>query len=376
MKNVKKPTKLVKPKKSAKLKKSSVKSIDPETVAVGAGIGAALLGLAYIGVISPILKKKRIDVEEARENSAVNETARNKLAEKAESVKERTLKLVADIKTVVESYSQKTFTTSTSTNSRRATYKDDSNSVPYQPRRFSFPGLPLFPVWSSQKTSPNKSIPDPTTIASKTSKGPSKTPRILDYKSPSPIFPVFNPKQQADNEEVLEKQKADMKRLRMFAFKSKSSADTSKGLFTKNQKRQIVEFLQKRQDPANYISSIIGHTYLPYSSIKLSALNPIEEHLYVIQSEALGVQDYRIMEGLEKLRKKLRGIPVNMLQMESSSSKNIDGIQAVKTIGFDYSPENSGFEKIYKKSTLQNKLDTLDILEKMEAHNLRLSEKK
>jgi hypothetical protein len=72
--------------------------------------------------------------------------------------------------------------------------------------------------------------------------------------------------------------------------------------FSKNQKRQIVDMIQKHKDISSYVSSITGRKYKS-SNIKLTNKDPIEVHLHVIQGASLGYKDSDILKGAEKLRK-------------------------------------------------------------------------
>lgn len=73
-------------------------------------------------------------------------------------------------------------------------------------------------------------------------------------------------------------------------------------VFSKNQKRQIVDMIQNRKDISSYVSRITGRKYKS-SNIKLTDKDPIEIHLHVIQGASLGYKDSDILKGAEKLRK-------------------------------------------------------------------------
>jgi hypothetical protein len=82
---------------------------------------------------------------------------------------------------------------------------------------------------------------------------------------------------------------------------SKYTEQTVK-VFSKNQKRQIVDMIQKHKDISSYVSSITGRKYKS-SNIKLTDKDPIEVHLHVIQGASLGYKDSDILKGAEKLKK-------------------------------------------------------------------------
>lgn len=83
---------------------------------------------------------------------------------------------------------------------------------------------------------------------------------------------------------------------------NKSSKSDRAKPFSKNQKRRIVDMIQKGQDISPYISGITGQKYRR-SNIKLTNTDPIELHLHAIQGAALGYKDSDIIKGVEKLRK-------------------------------------------------------------------------
>jgi hypothetical protein len=90
-------------------------------------------------------------------------------------------------------------------------------------------------------------------------------------------------------------------------------------VFSKNQKRQIVDMIQKHKDISSYVSSITGRKYKS-SNIKLTDKDPIEVHLHVIQGASLGYKDSEILKGAEKLRKESEFRKKSFFQYQKSGN--------------------------------------------------------
>jgi hypothetical protein len=126
---------------------------------------------------------------------------------------------------------------------------------------------------------------------------PRRRSTLVEEVKTRSISPPQSPKKPSLSSENTEQMVKDFSKM---THKSYEVPKTK--VFSKNQKRQIVDMIQKHKDISSYVSSITGRKYKS-SNIKLTDKDPIEVHLHVIQGASLGYKDSDILKGAEKLRK-------------------------------------------------------------------------
>lgn len=96
------PKKVVKKPVKATKKLFKMKDTAIDDILLGAGITGGLLGLGYLTVIAPKLKKKRMEAMEVKEELEIKETVMRRIQAKVQAAKE---KMVGDAEKITETYS-------------------------------------------------------------------------------------------------------------------------------------------------------------------------------------------------------------------------------------------------------------------------------